>query len=124
MINYRIAELMRDYFRTYWEVVFSTYLGDDVMREEQHYHRHVKWCIQEANKVYLLENKKIQMTKKLENWFFNCTAVYWYKLPLKDAKVKIKVQNAFDELVFNKLKVNSSTDFIEVYNQFIESLIH
>lgn len=123
-IKFDKCELYNDFVQSLLMCVFDTYLGDDIMNQEDQLN-HFKWCWLKTVNDFGKEGIKFENTKLYEYFLeFTIEVFYSYKekIPLNYTdKGILKIwMDLFD---FNKTKTNSDIDtLIEVYNIFEKSL--
>jgi hypothetical protein len=111
------VELYRDFTISLAYIICSTYLGDDVIFNEDQINVHFNWC---WNKVITdFEKEKILFKERGEHYYyhFNYFMDVFYNAEVKDDKLFDKIYNFWSDIIsIDKIKTRSEYDiFIELY---------
>lgn len=125
-IKYERCELYRDFILSLTNLVFDTYLGDDITNSIEQIN-HFKWCWNKTSENFKKEGIVIG-DKKIYNYFLEFMMEVYYINKQKDENSNIKHNiNKLWVYIFdyNNIKSRSDVDtLIEVYKMFNNSLIN
>lgn len=124
-IKFDRVTLYLDFILSFLHISFDTYLGDDIMTQEDQIN-HFNWCWDKNLKNFKIENIHFKDNLELRNYFKEFMVEIYYNLDGKDGN-----NNVNDNIIslwkhiFNYKGVKSRADvdsFIDIYNIFDKSL--
>jgi hypothetical protein len=122
-INYDKCNLYYDFIMTLNRKVNNTFLGDDVINNEEDIKNHFEWCFNQTIKNFSKEGILFLETELLMEYFFNFYVELFYNSPIK--KDIIEKLDKFPNMsfVYYRIKTRSDMDvLLELYRIFEKSL--
>ena len=122
-INYDKCNLYYDFIITLNRKVNNTFLGDDVINNEEDIKNHFNWCFNHTIKNFSKEGILFMETDLLKEYFFNFYVELFYYTPTK--KDILDKLDKFPNMSFDyyRLKTRSDMDaLLELYRIFEKSL--
>jgi len=122
-INYDKCNLYYDFIMTLNRKVNNTFLGDDVINNEEDIKNHFVWCFNHTIKNFSKEGILFMETDLLKEYFFNFYVELFYYTPIK--KDILDKLDKFPNMSFDyyRLKTRSDMDvLLELYRIFEKSL--
>ena len=117
--------LYGDFIMSLTELIFETYIGDDVMTLDDR-KNHFLWCWNRTRDSFKLEGINFNDTWDLEEYFIEFFMEAYYKETEKDVKIGLyKKISDFWYHIFDYRKVKTRSDIdnlVEVYKLFDKSL--
>jgi len=119
-IVYEKTQLYRDFLISLLDLINSTYLGKDILQEEQDIKKHFLWCFNEIVSNFEKENIIFKKNPLYIDYFWT---FFYQTFYLNDNEDKIKrireyLSNIF---VFNYTKTNTDlemlTEFYKIFDQ-------
>ena len=119
-IVYEKTQLYRDFLISLLDLIDSTYLGKDILQEEQDIKKHFLWCFNEIVSNFEKENIIFKKNPLYIDYFWT---FFYQTFYLNDNEDKIKrireyLSNIF---VFNYTKTNTDlemlTEFYKIFDQ-------
>lgn len=123
-IIYERCELYCDFVLSLVDLIFDTYLGDELMNEAER-RNHFKWCWNTTVNRFTKEGIYVD-NQKLYKYFLDFMTTVWYSIPKKEYNKLTRNINKLwsDILNYNGNKSKSDIDtLIEVYKLFENSVI-
>lgn len=124
-VKFDRVTLYLDFILSFLHISFDTYLGDDIMTQEDQIN-HFNWCWDKNLENFKIENIHFKDNLELRNYFKEFMVEIYYNLDGKDGN-----NNVNDNIIslwkhiFNYKGVKSRADvdsFIDIYNIFDKSL--
>lgn len=118
-INTNRVDLYHDFIISLCELVFETYLGDDLMSDEQRI-EHFKWCWDKNIAIYKGMGYNLRNDKKISKYFEAFFVDIFYSAVDKDNLLRSEIQIVWG-YVFNYNIIKSREDienFIDLYGLF------
>lgn len=124
-VKFDKVTLYLDFILSFLQISFDTYLGDDIMTQEDQIN-HFNWCWDKNLENFKIENIHFKDNLELRNYFKEFMVEIYYNLDGKDNN-----NNVNDNIIslwkhiFNYKGVKSRADvdsFIDIYNIFDKSL--
>jgi len=122
-INYDKCNLYYEFIVTLNRKVNNTFLGDDVINNEEDIKNHFNWCFNHTIKNFSKEGILFMETDLLKEYFFNFYVELFYYTPIK--KDILDKLDKFPNMSFDyyRLKTRSDMDvLLELYRIFEKSL--
>tara|TARA_R100001460_G_scaffold62437_3_gene102535 strand:- start:13694 stop:14161 length:468 start_codon:yes stop_codon:yes gene_type:complete len=122
-INYDKCNLYYEFIMTLNRKVNNTFLGDDVINNEEDIKNHFNWCFNHTIKNFSKEGILFMETDLLKEYFFNFYVELFYYTPTK--KDILDKLDKFPNMSFDyyRLKTRSDMDvLLELYRIFEKSL--
>lgn len=124
-IQFERCDLYRDFILSLVTLVFDTYMGDDVTKEEQRL-EHFKWCWDRTIENFEAEGIHFGENKELFDYLSSFMVEVYYSVKEKktDSSITYNIVKLW-RYIFNYQIVKTQSDidtFIEVYNMFEKSL--
>ena len=122
-INYDKCNLYYNFIMTLNRKVNNTFLGDDVINNEEDIKNHFNWCFNHTIKNFSKEGILFMETDFLKEYFFNFYVELFYYTPIK--KDILDKLDKFPNMSFDyyRLKTRSDMDvLLELYRIFEKSL--
>lgn len=122
-INYDKCNLYYEFIMTLNRKVNNTFLGDDVINNEEDIKNHFNWCFNHTIKNFSKEGILFMETDLLKEYFFNFYVELFYYTPIK--KNILDKLDKFPNMSFDyyRLKTRSDMDvLLELYRIFEKSL--
>lgn len=123
-IIYERCDLYRDFILSLTTLIFDTYMGDDVTKEEERV-SHFKWCWDRTVNNFETEGIVFGHNQELYEYFLSFMFEVYYSVKKKsDKNIESNIIKLW-KYIFNYQiqKTRSDVDtFIEVYDMFEKSL--
>ncbi len=124
-IIYEKSELYNDFIQSLIDLIFITYLGDDMMTVDRRI-EHYNWCWNKTVERYKKENKDFSDNQLTREYFHLLLIDVYYVIDDKESKPELTINiKKLWEYIFNyrttKPKLDVDT-FIEVYKLFNKTL--
>ena len=115
-INTEKSELFFDFTNVLCKLIFDTYLGNDVITNDQDKQGHFDWCWNNVLENFKGENITFREEGRHYEYFWNFYSESFYNNP-KDTDVVLKIKDFFGKLLILHLpKTKSELDiFGEIY---------
>ena len=111
------VELFRDFTISLAKLINETYLGDDIIINDELISTHFKWCWDKTIKEF--EKEKLMFKEKGEHYYYhlNYFVDIFYNSEIKDAILLAKICDFWSDIIsIDKIKTRSEYDiFIELY---------
>lgn len=125
-IRFERADVYKDFIVSIYDLIFETYMGDDVMKTKEDFQSHFSWCWEKTVSNFEIEGIKFGYVKRLYNYLFEFILGVFYSSDKKNIDKKIcedVIKMWVYTFNYHIVKTNSDIDsFIEVYKMFDESL--
>lgn len=121
-ISFEKTELFRDFLISLYELMESTYLGADVLQNQEDQSNHFTWCWVKTIDSFNKEKIFFKEKGNLYNYFWNFFMEAYYFMKLEDNQIVIKeyIKKLFD---FSVEKSRSELDMLaEIYKMFDKNL--
>lgn len=118
-IKYEKCELYNDFILSLINLIFDTYLGDDITNQSEQ-KNHFKWCWDKNVENFKLENIYID-NPKLTKYFFDFMSLVFYGVQKTESeKINEDILRLWKHILdYNNNKSKSDVDtLIEVYKLF------
>jgi hypothetical protein len=124
-VKFDRVNLYLDFVMSLFNIVFDTYLGDDITSQEQQIN-HFEWCWDKNIVNFKKEDINFEDNDELKYYFREFTLEVFYNLDDKDNNPNVhrNILNLWSH-IFNYKGIKSRADvdsFIEIYNIFDKSL--
>jgi len=122
-INYDKCNLYYDFIMTLNRKINNTFLGDDVINNEEDIKNHFEWCFSQNIKNFSKEGILFMETELLKEYFFNFYVELFYYTPVK--KDIIDKLDKFPNMSFDYYRIKTRSDMdvlLELYRIFEKSL--
>lgn len=124
-VKFDRVNLYLDFVMSLFNIVFDTYLGDDITNQEQQIN-HFEWCWNKNISNFKKEDINFEKNDDLKYYFREFTLEVFYNLGDKDNNPSVhkNILNLWSH-IFNYKGIKSRADidsFIEIYNIFDKSL--
>tara|TARA_Y100000592_G_C5468515_1_gene318061 strand:- start:2220 stop:2687 length:468 start_codon:yes stop_codon:yes gene_type:complete len=122
-INYDKCNLYYDFIMSLNRKVNNTFLGDDVINNEEDIKNHFEWCFNQNIKNFSKEGILFMETELLKEYFFNFYVELFYYTPTK--KDIIDKIDKFPKMSFDYYRIKTRSDMdvlLELYRIFEKSL--
>jgi hypothetical protein len=117
--------LYSDFSTTLIQLIFDTYLGDDLTSEEER-PNHFDWCWDKVINNFSNEGIEFKSTKELKDYYYDFLDIAYYQNPDKEEDTKINegILRYWSEIFdITSVKTKAEVDvFLEIYQLFTESL--
>lgn len=124
-VTFERCDLYRDFVLSLMTLVFDTYLGDKLTKEEQRL-EHFKWCWKKTVQNFEEEGIYFGHNQELFNYFWSFMSEVYYSIENKDSDKNLTYNIVkLWKYIFNYQMVKTRSDidtFIEVYHMFDKSL--
>lgn len=124
-VKFDRVNLYLDFVISLFNILFDTYLGDDITNKEQQIN-HFDWCWDKNINNFKKEDINFEDNDELKYYFREFTLEVFYNLTDKDNNPNVhkNILNLWSH-IFNYKGIKSRADvdsFIEIYNIFDKSL--
>jgi hypothetical protein len=117
------SDLYNEYLLSFFEIVFTTYLGHEHINTKKKMEEHFKWCWEKNNKNFNKEGIQIQNIKEVVDYFreFSLESFYTVK---KEKNIETKIKRVWEKCFeYHGVRTRSELDILgEVYNIFEKAL--
>lgn len=124
-VRYDKCQLFSDYIQSLLITVFDTYMGDDIMDEEDRI-EHFKWCWQKNNGNFKEEGIVFGHCDEAQDYFLEFMTEVFYSVKGKKDKphIQLTIRSLWMSIFsYNKIKTRSDVDnFIDIYTILDKSL--
>ena len=124
-VDMELSLLYRDIILTLNDLIFTTYLGDDVMGKEDRI-KHFNWCWEKTVTVFKVEGFEMKDYEQLKSYFRDFYDDIFYTVPDKInlKRISLNMEKLWAH-IFNIRVAKSESDvdvFIELYELFSVSI--
>jgi|TARA_R110002020_G_scaffold143844_9_gene316532 hypothetical protein len=117
------SDLYNEYLLSFFEIVFSTYLGPEHINTKQKMEEHFKWCWEKNNNNFAKEGIEIKNSKEIIDYFREFALESYYSVQ-KESNVETKIKwfwkKCFD---YHGARTRSELDILgEVYTIFEKAI--
>ena len=90
------SDLYNEYLLSFFEIVFTTYLGHEHINTKKKMEEHFKWCWEKNNKNFNKEGIQIQNIKEVVDYFreFSLESFYTVK---KEKNIETKIKRFWEK---------------------------
>ena len=122
-INYDKCRLYSDFILSLNRLVINTFLGEDVIHNEEDIKNHFNWCITKIIDNFKEENIKFELSEELREYFYNFYIELFYKFNNKEGMEEKLNKLAVLSFDHQRIKTRSDMDvLLELYRIFEKSL--
>jgi hypothetical protein len=117
------SNLYNEYLLSFFEIVFSTYLGPEHINTQKKMEEHFMWCWEKNNKNFIKEGIEIKNIKEILDYFREFSLESFY-ITKKEDNIETKIKWFWNKCFnYNGVRTKSELDILgEVYNIFEKAL--
>jgi hypothetical protein len=122
-VKYDKCELYYDFIKSLNKLVVNTYLGDDMIDDDEKKRNHYDWCVEKVFKGFREERIIFNDTQNLKEYFYNYYLELFYNVNDKTDTLNTLDRLPYYSFSYERIKTRSDMDvLIELYKLFEKSL--